>query len=98
MEGNLEPDVRGEQPLESKEAKVPADIDIPSEPQGTQGQTETETQVDDPAKEHVKSWIEAQSETQPQQPPPEPLTGDAKGDDAAGEMPRDDTDAPNPVP
>jgi hypothetical protein len=99
MEGNPEPEsVRGEQPLETEaEAKAPADINLPSEPLGTQGQLETEeTQVEDPAKEHVKSWIESQTETQPQQPPTD--SGDAKGDDTAGELPRVETDAPSTVP
>lgn len=83
MEGNQEPEpARGD-----PETKAPADINLPSEPQGTQGQLEvTEAQIEDPTKENVKSWIEAQSETQPQ-PPTEPPTVE-QVDDAVGELPR----------
>lgn len=96
MEGNPEPEpVRGEPPLET-EAKAPADINLPSEPLGTQGQLETgETPVEDPAQEQVKSWIESQTETEPQQPPIESSTVDAEGDDTAGELPRVEADAPS---
>jgi 5'-AMP-activated protein kinase regulatory gamma subunit len=99
MEGNPEPEpVRGDQqPLEN-EANVPApaDISLPSEPLGTQGELKTEEpQAEDPAQEQVKSWIESQTETEPQQPPIESPTGDAEGDDTAGELPRVETDAPS---
>ncbi|KAI1013858.1 hypothetical protein LB504_008908 [Fusarium proliferatum] len=90
MEGNpeLEP-ARGD-----PETKA-ADINPPSEPQGTQSQIEvTEAQIEDPTKENVKSWIEAQSETQPQ-PLTEPPT--AEVGDAVGELPRVEN-APSPVP
>ncbi|KAF4451469.1 Nuclear protein SNF4 [Fusarium austroafricanum] len=93
MEGNPEPEpVQGDRP----EAKAPADINLPSEPQGCQGQLEVtdEAQVEDPAKANVKSWIEAQRETQPQ--PLEPPTFVAEGDDAVGELPRVE-DAPSTV-
>ncbi|KAJ4251951.1 AMP-activated serine/threonine-protein kinase regulatory subunit [Fusarium torreyae] len=97
MEGNPEPEsVRGE-----AEAKAPADVDLPSEPQGCQGHIEVtdEAQVEDTAKANVQSWIESQSETQPQQPPPsEPPTDDAEGDDAVGELPRVEADAPSTAP
>jgi hypothetical protein len=83
MEGNSEHEpARGD-----PETKAPADISLPSEPQGTQGQLEvTEGQIEDPTKENVKSWIEAQSETQPQ-PPTEPPAVE-QVDDAVGELPR----------
>ncbi|RYC79799.1 Nuclear protein SNF4 [Fusarium oxysporum f. sp. narcissi] len=102
MEGNPEAEsVRGDRPLEPKtEAKAPADVDLPSEPQGFQGHLEVtdEAQVEDSAKAPVKSWIEAQSETQPQQPPSEPPTGDAEGDNAVGQLPRVENDASSTVP
>jgi 5'-AMP-activated protein kinase, regulatory gamma subunit len=84
MEGNPEPEpARGDQP----ETKAPADINLPSEPQGFQGQLEvTEAQIEDPTKANVKSWIEAQGKTQPQ-PPTEPPTVE-EVDDAVGELPR----------
>jgi 5'-AMP-activated protein kinase, regulatory gamma subunit len=102
MEGNPEAEsVRGGRPFEPKaEVKAPADVDLPSEPQGFQGHLEVtdEAQVEDPAKAHVKSWIDAQSETQPQQPPSEPPTGDAEGDNAVGQLPRVKNDASSTVP
>jgi hypothetical protein len=102
MEGNLEAEsVRGDRPLEPKaEVKAPADVGLPSEPQGFQGHLEVtdEAQVEDPAKAHVKSWIEAQSETQPQRPPSQPPTGNAEGDDAVGQLPRVKNDASSTVP
>ncbi|KAF5243139.1 hypothetical protein FANTH_8331 [Fusarium anthophilum] len=92
MEGNpeLEP-ARGD-----PEAKTPADINLPSEPRGTQGQLEvTEAQIEDPTKENVKSWIEAQSETQPQ--PLTELPTVEQVDDAVGELPRAEN-TPSTVP
>jgi hypothetical protein len=101
MEGNLEAvSVRGDRPLEPKaEVKAPADVGLPSEPQGFQGHLEVtdKAQVEDPAKAHVKSWIEAQSETQPQQPPSEPPTGDAEGDNAVDQLPRVEKDTSSTV-
>ncbi|KAF5562609.1 nuclear SNF4 [Fusarium phyllophilum] len=83
MEGNPEHEpARGD-----SEAKAPADINLPSEPHGIQGQSEvTEAQIEDPTKENVKSWIEAQSETQPQPPTEAPTVEQI--DDAVGELPR----------
>ncbi|KAM0189956.1 hypothetical protein ACHAPA_008507 [Fusarium lateritium] len=107
MEGNPETEpVRGDRPLEGEEeqaeAQAPADIDLPSEPQGQQGQPEAtnEAIAEDTANANVKSWIEAQSETQPQQPQPEPPTDDASTevDDAVGELPRVENEAPSTVP
>ncbi|KAH7191123.1 Nuclear protein SNF4 [Fusarium oxysporum f. sp. narcissi] len=93
--------VREDRPFEPKaEEKAPADVDLPSDPQGFQGHLEVtdEAQVEDAAKAHVKLWIDAQSETQPQQPTSELPTGDAEGDNAVGQLPRVENDAPSTVP
>jgi hypothetical protein len=97
MEGNPETEpVRGDRPLEA-EAQAPAN----NEPQGQQNQSEAtnEALAEDTANANVKSWIEAQSETQPQKPQPEPPTDDASTevDDAVGELPRVENEAPSTV-